>query len=78
MPAFTTSKSKTWETTVGRVESWPEEARHLKNRDWIHYLFTIGDIVLVSLPIYFIRMSTFEASLVPADYSSTWHSGSDT
>lgn len=71
------SKSKTWETTIDRVEGWPEEARSLKNRDWIHCLFTIGDVILVSLPIYFIRMSTFEASVAYADLSSTWHRSSE-
>jgi hypothetical protein len=48
------SKSKTWETAVDRVPSWPEEARPLKHHDWIAYLFIIGDIILVLLPIYFI------------------------
>jgi hypothetical protein len=51
----TGSKSKTWETTVDRVPSWPEEARPLKHRDWIAYLFIVGDVILVLLPIYFIR-----------------------
>jgi hypothetical protein len=49
-------KSKTWETTVDRVPSWPEEARSLKRHDWISYLFSIGDVILVLLPVYFIRM----------------------
>jgi hypothetical protein len=53
-PVSSGSKSKTWETTVDRVPSWPEEARPLKHRDWISYLFVIGDIILVLLPIYFI------------------------
>jgi hypothetical protein len=48
------TKSKTWTTTVDRVPSWPEEARPLKRRDWVHYLFVIGDVILVLLPIYFI------------------------
>jgi len=57
-PVSAASKSKTWETTIDRVESWPEEARPLKHRDWIHCLFIIGDVVLVLLPIYFICKST--------------------
>ena len=49
------SKSKTWETTVERVPSWPEEARPLKKHTWITYLYGFGDLVLVTLPIFFIR-----------------------
>lgn len=49
------SKSKTWETTIDRIASWPEEARPLKHHDWVTYLFILGDVVLVVLPIYFIR-----------------------
>jgi hypothetical protein len=51
-------KSKTWETTVDRVPSWPEEARPLKKRNGIAYLFIVGDLILVLLPVYFIRMWT--------------------
>lgn len=50
-----TSKSKIWETTVGRVDSWPEEARHLKRHTWVSYLYGLGDIFLALLPIYFVR-----------------------
>lgn len=52
------NKSKTWQTTITQVESWPEEARPLKRHDWITYLFTVGDIILVLLPVYFICMET--------------------
>jgi hypothetical protein len=55
-PVLVGTKSKTWETTIDRVESWPEEARALKRRDWIAYLFIVGDVILVLLPIYFICM----------------------
>jgi hypothetical protein len=55
-PVLVGSKSKTWETIIDRVESWPEEARVLKRRDWIAYLFVVGDVILVLLPIYFICM----------------------
>jgi hypothetical protein len=55
LPASTGSKSKTLETTIDRVPSWPEEARPLKHRDWIAYLFAVGDVMLVLLPVYFIR-----------------------
>ena len=54
-PALAASKSKTWETNVDRVESWPEEARPLKKHTWISYLYGIGDFVLVLLPLFFIR-----------------------
>ncbi|KAH7406100.1 hypothetical protein DE146DRAFT_754085 [Phaeosphaeria sp. MPI-PUGE-AT-0046c] len=57
------SKSKTWETTVERVPSWPEEARPLKHRDWVAHLFLFGDIVLVLLPIYFILLGVAAAKL---------------
>jgi hypothetical protein len=63
-PVSTGSKSKTWETTVDRVPSWPEEARPLKHRDWIAYLFTAGDVILVLLPIYFIRTLGPEATIL--------------
>jgi hypothetical protein len=53
--AKSTSKSKTWETIVERVESWPEEARHLKKHTWLSYLYGLGDLILVLLPVYFIR-----------------------
>jgi hypothetical protein len=49
------SKSKTWETTVDRVPSWPEEAQPLKKHTWVVYLYVLADILLVLLPIYFIR-----------------------
>lgn len=51
------AKSKTWETTVTRVESWPEEARLLKKHNWISYLYLVGDVILAILPLYFIRKS---------------------
>ncbi len=49
-------KSKTWQTTVSRIPSWPEEARTLRNHDWVSILFGLGDVILVLLPIYFVRM----------------------
>jgi hypothetical protein len=55
-PVLAGSKSKTWETTIDRVESWPEEAMPLKKRNWIAYLYAIGDLILVLLPIYFMRV----------------------
>lgn len=51
-------QSKTWETTVTRVPSWPEEAKPLKTHNWISYLYVIGDIILVLSPVYFIRKSS--------------------
>ncbi|KAH9868435.1 hypothetical protein J1614_007507 [Plenodomus biglobosus] len=49
------TKSKACDTTVERILSWPEEARPLKVRTWISYVYGFGDIILVLLPIYFIR-----------------------
>lgn len=37
------------------VPNWPEEARALKRRTWVAFLYAIGDFILVLLPIYFIR-----------------------
>jgi hypothetical protein len=56
-PRLASTKSKTWETTIERVESWPEEARTLKNHTWLTYLYDVGDIILVLLPLFFIRES---------------------
>lgn len=49
-------KSKTWQTTITHVPSWPEEARALKKHTWMSYLFGFGDIIMLMLPVYFIRM----------------------
>jgi hypothetical protein len=49
------SKLKTWDTTIDRVPSWPEEARPLKKHTWISYVYGIGDFILVLLPLFFIR-----------------------
>jgi hypothetical protein len=54
-PLDTKSKSKTWQTTVSHVPSWPEEARSLKKLTWMSYVYGVGDIILILLPIYFIR-----------------------
>jgi hypothetical protein len=51
----TESKSKTWQTTVTHVPSWPEEAKALKKHTWLTVLYGIGDFILVLLPLYFIR-----------------------
>ncbi|CAN9250543.1 unnamed protein product [Alternaria sp. RS040] len=61
--ANTKLKPKTWETTVERVESWPEEARPLKKHTWLSYLYGIGDLLLVLLPVYFILLGSAAASL---------------
>jgi hypothetical protein len=53
-PVLGGTKSKTWETTIDRVESWPEEARSLKKHTWVSFLYTTGDVLLVMLPIYFV------------------------
>lgn len=48
--------AKKAEPTVTRIPSWLEEAKPLKQHDWLSRSFVIGDILLVLLPIYFIRM----------------------
>jgi hypothetical protein len=53
----TNLKSKERETIVERVESWPEEARPLKAQTWLTWLYAFGDLLLVLLPLYFIRKS---------------------
>jgi len=50
-----TSKPETWETTIEKVGSWPEEARPLKAHTWLKWLYALGDILLALLPLYFIR-----------------------
>lgn len=55
-PTPAAPKSKTWQTTIQKVESWPEEARSLKKHTWLTLLYSLGDILLVLLPIYFICM----------------------
>jgi hypothetical protein len=54
-PSRTKSQSKTWATTVTEIPSWPEGAKPLKHLNWMSWLFLIGDVILVVLPIYFIR-----------------------
>ncbi|KAH4111389.1 hypothetical protein HBI64_005360 [Parastagonospora nodorum] len=56
-------KSKTWETTVDRVPSWPEEARCLKKRNGIAYLFAVGDFILVLLPLFFVLLGVAVVTL---------------
>lgn len=51
------TRSKSWtttETTVASVPDWPHEARALKKKTWTRFVYIIGDILLVLLPIYFI------------------------
>jgi hypothetical protein len=50
----TETKSKIWEPSVHHVPSWPEEARTLKKHTWITYVYGMGDLILVIVPIYFI------------------------
>ena len=47
--------SKSWHSSLVRIPSWPEEARPLKERNWISNLYLVGDIVLVLAPIFFLR-----------------------
>ncbi|XPS94379.1 hypothetical protein M3J09_003695 [Ascochyta lentis] len=52
----TTEKSKTWQTTITHVPSWPVEARALKKHTWLSYVFGFGDMIMLLLPIYFILL----------------------
>jgi len=51
------AKSDTLETIIERVPIWSEEARPLKIRTWISYLYGFGDIILLLLPIYFLLLA---------------------
>lgn len=62
------SKSKTWATSVTHVPSWPQDARPLKKRNWMTYLYSVADVILVLLPVYFIRTCTLVEKKSP--YSS--------
>jgi hypothetical protein len=73
-PLDTKSKSKTWQTTVSHVPSWPEEARTLKKHTWVSFLYTLGDVILVLLPIYFIRMCYLDPLLLILTLYSAWNS----
>ncbi|KAJ4340059.1 hypothetical protein N0V87_002679 [Didymella glomerata] len=50
-------KSKIWEPTVHHVPSWPEEARTLKKHTWLTFVYGLGDLILVIVPIYFILLA---------------------
>ena len=52
---FSTPKAKGPQATVAHVPSWPEEGRVLKKHTWLTFVYGIGDLILVLLPIYFIR-----------------------
>ncbi|KAF2109691.1 hypothetical protein BDV96DRAFT_615664 [Lophiotrema nucula] len=57
------AKSKTWETSVTRIESWPEEAMPLKTYTWMSYLYLVGDVILALLPLFFILLGAAVVSL---------------
>lgn len=50
-----TVHSKIAQMSLSSVDSWPGDARPLKERNWLSYLYTFGDVVLVLMPIYFVR-----------------------
>jgi hypothetical protein len=68
-------ESTTWATAVTKVDSWPEEARPLKRHDWVSYLYLIGDLILVMLPVYFIRKYISEVIVSVAHECSPWGGG---
>ncbi|KAF3040303.1 hypothetical protein E8E12_006936 [Didymella heteroderae] len=51
------TKSKIWEPTVHHVPSWPEEARTLKKHTWLTFVYGLGDLILVIIPLYFILLA---------------------
>ncbi|KAL1656652.1 hypothetical protein SLS61_000448 [Didymella pomorum] len=57
------TKSKTWATTVTHVPSWPKEARPLKKHTWLTFVYGLGDLILVLLPLYFILLAIAAATL---------------
>lgn len=47
--------SKSWETTITKVDSWPEAARPLsESQGWVSWLYSAADVFLVVLPLCFI------------------------
>ncbi|KAF2997348.1 hypothetical protein E8E13_003562 [Curvularia kusanoi] len=60
---YSTPKSKTPQSTVTQVPSWPEEGRTLKKHTWLTFVYGIGDLILVLLPIYFILLAVATALL---------------
>jgi hypothetical protein len=66
-----TTKSRNWETTVTRIPSWPEEAQTLKKHTWVTYLYGLGDLILVLLPVYFICNTPGQRVFLRLSLSST-------
>jgi hypothetical protein len=60
----TETKSKAWATTITHVASWPEEARSLKKHTWLTFVYGLGDLILVILPLYFIREYNDTATII--------------
>lgn len=58
------SESKSWKTTVTKVDSWPEEAKPLgKSTSWVSWLYVLGDFILVVLPICFLALGVAAITL---------------
>ncbi|CBX94473.1 hypothetical protein LEMA_P119640.1 [Plenodomus lingam JN3] len=56
-------KSDSCQNTMASVRSWPEEARGVKEHTWLSYVYGIGDVLLILLPIYFILLGFAAVSL---------------
>lgn len=54
-PDATVTPMSPGQTHLPRFNTWPEEARPLKQPDWIWYFERTADILLVLVPLYFIR-----------------------
>ena len=44
-----------WDPSLPRAKTWSEEPRTLRQPDWIWYFERVMDIILVIVPLYFIR-----------------------
>jgi hypothetical protein len=57
LPTSNVAASKTWDTTVTPIPSWPQQGRPLKQHTWTTNVFLLGDVLLSVIPIYFICKS---------------------
>lgn len=73
LPTANMATSKTWETTLTPIPSWPRQGRPLKQHTWITNIFLLGDIILSIIPIYFIRKSSCDCLYVTNEARRTSH-----
>ncbi|CAI6335741.1 unnamed protein product [Periconia digitata] len=63
MPETRAKTGATTQTTIASVPDWPLEAQTLKKKTWTRYMYILGDILLVLLPIYFILLGVAVVTL---------------